>query len=148
MARGSKARERVTVQQDDKTRYALVNPKVAWSSAKGLVTRSINRGPSRAARARRRARLESRAETAGTLKEGVVQMAERIGVGEEQMEKLERMDENKLMELYDSNRLIFDVYFSYHGIDYEYGYGYIVDEDRIDEVDMFIEQYERLFGEL
>lgn len=82
------------------------------------------------------------------LKKGIEGMGHRAALDDERMEKLERMDPDKLKSMYDSNELLFEVFFNYGGIkETEYG-AYQVEDQKIQEIDWFIGEYERTWGAL
>lgn len=83
------------------------------------------------------------------LKRGILGMADRIVLDEERYNKLMKMDETKLAEMYRGNDLIFDVYFDYGGITEDPATGaYVADSSKVADVDYLITQYEKTYGKL
>ena len=81
----------------------------------------------------------------GQLKEGILGMADRVGVTTEQYNKLASMDEETIAKMYDSNDLTFDVFFNYEGITKSNG-TYIVTDEKRKDIDWFINEYDRVAG--
>jgi hypothetical protein len=79
------------------------------------------------------------------LKKGIIGMGVRAVAPDWMMEKLQKMDARYLQGLYESNRLLFEVYFSYEGIDYHDGV-YEVDDQKLDDIELLINEYERVYG--
>ena len=79
------------------------------------------------------------------LKEGMIAMADRIGVSQEQYEQIANLDENILASMYDSNDITFEVFFNYEGIQ-KMGEGkpYLVTDEKRNDVTWFLEQYEKV----
>ena len=77
------------------------------------------------------------------LKEGMIAMADRIGVSQEQYERIANLDENILASMYDSNDMTFEVFFNYEGIQKQ-GSTYFVTDEKRKDVDWFLEQYDKV----
>lgn len=77
------------------------------------------------------------------LKEGMIAMADRIGVSQEQYERIANLDENILASMYDSNDMTFEVFFNYEGIQKQ-GSAYFVSDEKRKDVDWFLEQYDKV----
>lgn len=85
-------------------------------------------------------------ETGESLKAGIIGMAVRANVRQEQMDLLEAMDPNNLADWYAVNPTAFEIYWSYEHIEDLGGY-YVVGDEKKEDIDFFIEEYYRLFGE-
>lgn len=81
------------------------------------------------------------------IKKGVVGMATRAVANNEQMRKIQKMDARYLQGMYENNRLLFDVYFSYDNIESHDGY-YTVGDEKLEDIDLLIREYERIYGPL
>ena len=79
----------------------------------------------------------------GKLKKGMIAMADRIGVSQEQYKKIANLDENILASMYDSNDMTFEVFFNYEGIRKQDSVYFVSDEKRKD-VDWFLEEYDKV----
>ena len=77
------------------------------------------------------------------LKDGMVAMADRIGVSQEQYERIANLDENILASMYDSNDMTFEVFFNYEGIQ-KTSSGYFVSDEKRKDVDWFLDQYDKV----
>ena len=77
------------------------------------------------------------------LKEGMIAMADRIGVSQEQYERIANLDENILASMYDSNDMTFEVFFNYEGIQ-KSGSTYFVSDEKRKDVDWFLDQYDKV----
>lgn len=77
------------------------------------------------------------------LKEGMIAMADRIGVTQEQYDQIANLDENILASMYDSNDITFEVFFNYEGIT-KVGSAYFVTEEKRNDITWFLEQYEKV----
>ncbi len=90
--------------------------------------------------------LYSDAKTDGqALHDSILGMADRVGVTTEQYNKLANMDPEILAQMYNSNDLTFEVFFNYEGINKVNG-TYIVSDEKREDVDWFIREYERIAG--
>lgn len=119
-------------------RFILQDKELAKRSARGQVTRGQTKG----------AFAPSPHHKGGdALKTGVMKMGERLNLDPERLEKLKGMEPEKLQTLYDTSDLLFDVFFSYEGL-HDTGDYFTVDTKKLDDVDFFVEQYERAFGAL
>lgn len=120
-------------------RKKLINVKQARSAAKGKTTRLAKKG------------LFTRGyseEEGAALKKGLEGMARRSNVDEETFQRVMNMDEKALSALYKNNDIIFEVMFSYSGIETDPETGaYVTDESKIQEFQFLIEQYNKLFPE-
>ena len=86
----------------------------------------------------------SGAKTDGAkLKEGILAMADRVGVTQEQYNALADMEEDVLASMFETNDLTFEVFFNYEGIQKVNNTKYIVSDEKRQDVDFFIEQYSR-----
>ena len=81
------------------------------------------------------------------LKDGMIAMADRIGVDQETYDRIANLDENILASMYDSNDMTFEVFFNYEGIQ-KMGEGkpYIVTDEKRKDVDWFLDQYDKVKG--
>ena len=90
--------------------------------------------------------MYSDAKTDGeALRDSILAMADRVGVTSEQYAKLSNMDPELLAQMYNSNDLTFEVFFNYEGINKVNG-TYIVSDEKRQDVDWFINEYERVAG--
>ena len=90
--------------------------------------------------------MASGAETDGAkLKEGLIAMGDRVGVTNEQYQRLASMDEDVLARMYDSNDMTFEVFFNYEGM-IKSGDKYIGTDEKRKDIDWFIEQYDTVSG--
>ena len=79
------------------------------------------------------------------LKKGIIGMGVRAVAPDWMMEKLQKMDPRYLQGLYESNRLLFEVYFSYEGIEYYDGV-FEVEDQKLEDIELLIREYERVYG--
>ena len=77
------------------------------------------------------------------LKEGMIAMADRIGVDQETYDRIANLDENILASMYDSNDMTFEVFFNYEGIQKQ-GSAYFVTDEKRKDVEWFLEQYDKV----
>lgn len=84
------------------------------------------------------------AETAESLKNGVLGMGERLGATQEQWDALQAMDPENLADWYSVNPTAFEVYWSYEDVT-SHGSYYTVSENKKTDLDFFIDEYHRLF---
>ena len=90
--------------------------------------------------------MYSDAKTDGqALHDSILGMADRVGVTTEQYNKLANMDADILAQMYNANDLTFEVFFNYEGINKVNG-TYIVSDEKRQDVDWFINEYERIAG--
>ena len=90
--------------------------------------------------------MYSDAKTDGqALHDSILGMADRVSVTTEQYNKLNNMDPEILAQMFNSNNLTFEVFFNYEGINKVNG-TYIVSEEKREDVDWFIREYERIAG--
>jgi hypothetical protein len=79
------------------------------------------------------------------LKKGVIGMGTRAVAPDWMMQKLQKMDPRYLQGLYEKNKLLFEVYYSYEGIDFHDGV-YMVGDEKLDDIELLINEYERIYG--
>lgn len=124
-------------------RSILAYKELAKRTAQGEMTKLI-----RGHRQRLRGIDDSQA-----LHDSVTAMGETLGATTEQMEKLQSMDPRVLNDMYNSNKLTFEVYFNYEGIrevapgetsnsDTSHG-SLFVTQDKQKDLDWFIREYDR-----
>ena len=90
--------------------------------------------------------MASGAKTDGkALKDSLIAMGDRVGVTDEQYQRLASMDEEVLARMYDSNDMTFEVFFNYEGM-IKSGDKYIGTDEKRKDVDWFIEQYDKVSG--
>ena len=77
------------------------------------------------------------------LKDGMIAMADRIGVSQEQYDRIANLDENILASMYDSNDMTFEVFFNYEGIQKQ-GSAYFVTDEKRKDVEWFLDQYDKV----
>ena len=80
----------------------------------------------------------------GNLKEGMIAMVKRIGGSTEQMNAIEQMDENIIASMYDANDITFEVFFNYEGINKVNNSYYVVSDEKREDINWFIEEYNRV----
>ena len=79
------------------------------------------------------------------LKKGIIGMGTRAIAPDWMMEKLQKMDARYLQGLYESNKLLFEIYFSYEGIEYHDGV-FEVEDQKLEDIELLIREYERVYG--
>ena len=77
------------------------------------------------------------------LKDGMIAMADRIGVSQEQYDRIANLDENILASMYDSNDMTFEVFFNYEGIQ-KTSSGYFVSDEKRKDVEWFLNEYDKV----
>lgn len=123
-------------------RKKLINTKAAKSAAKGRTTRLAKKG----LQAQGRGKYDRTRGAA--LKKGIEGMARRVNLDEETYNRLMEMDEKALDALYQNNGFLFEIAFSYTGVETDPDTGaYVLSEDRSSDFLFLIEQYNRLFPE-
>lgn len=138
----TKTRRAYHVNVDGKTRKILQNPAQARAAARAKTTKSLRQGYTGK-------RLEAAdLQAADSLYNGVMGMAVRGNFGQEIYNKLAAMDPKKLLDMYDKNDLIFEVYFQYTGIHKEGSYWTDPQGAKDSDALFLIENYERLYGPL
>lgn len=127
------ARQKVSVQGQ---RAILAYPELARRVAKGEMTKTL-RGT--------RQQMAGLPGDGQNLKDGVTAMGTRLNVDDATMKRLSEMDQQTLADMYNSNEMVFEVYFNYGGLqktaegewsDYSQG-------QKQKDVQFFIEQYNR-----
>lgn len=123
-------------------RKILYDTGKARSAAKGKTTKAAKRG----VRAHEPGRYSE--SKGAALKKGIEGMARRTNLDEETYNRLMAMDERSLQALYENNDIVFEIAFNYGGVstDPETG-AYIVDENKNQDFDFLIEQYNKMFPE-
>lgn len=83
------------------------------------------------------------------LKSGIMGMASKAAehLSDEDMAKLNAMDEQALSALYQNNKMVFEVAFNYGGVS-RTSHGDVVDASKGDDMRFLIQQYERNFGKI
>ena len=119
-------------------RKSLINQSLARSAAKGITTK----------KAKTFVQTKIDDDKANALYEGVQSMATVMNAPEEIADKLAMMDPQKLGNLYKMNSRIFEVYYSYTGIDFQPGFGNIASTDKWEDAEFLIQEYEKVFGEI
>ena len=126
---------------EKKGRYEILHRRKAVAAAKGKSTKQMNLATG----------LEFRPMGSliegQVLKKGVIGMGTRAVAPNEIMEKLHRMDPRYLQGMYEKNKLLFEVFYSYEGVDFHDGV-YEVGEEKLDDVRLLIQEYERIYGAL
>ena len=77
------------------------------------------------------------------LKDGMIAMADRIGVDQETYDRIANLDENILASMYDSNDMTFEVFFNYEGIQ-KTSSGYFVSDEKRKDVEWFLDEYDKV----
>lgn len=140
MMAGKISRAKVTV-ESRKNRQVFLAPKIARAEARRRTTQIVKGSyktiPMQTVWQGRKGE---------GLKKGILGMAQTVQVDAETYAKLERMDPYKLARMYESNDLIFEVFFQYEGINTT-SQGIFVNEGAKDEdIKLLIESYDRLFA--
>lgn len=133
---------KVAVAGPGKQRFALKNKTRARMAARGLTTKALNDVT------RTKMQMAELGETSESLKNGLLGMVTRVQPSQEVADKIAAMDPAKLADMYARNKAVFEVFFSYEGINYEPGYGYMVDVSKLEDFDLLVESYERLYGSI
>ena len=79
------------------------------------------------------------------LKEGMIAMADRIGVDQETYDRIASLDEDILASMYESNDMTFEVFFNYEGIQ-KTSSGYFVTDEKRKDVLWFLDEYDKVSG--
>jgi len=130
---------RKSVFMEETGRRGLLDPKAARSAARGRQTRLIQEGIDLSNADLRRGE---------NLKNGVLGLANKAQVSEEQMAKLQEMDPEKLDAMYQGNKFVFDVYFNYSEVSADESGGLKYGPGKASDIDFLIEEYERAYGAL
>ena len=77
------------------------------------------------------------------LKDGMIAMADRIGVDQETYDRIANLDENILASMFDSNDMTFEVFFNYEGIQ-KTSSGYFVSDEKRKDVEWFLDEYDKV----
>ena len=141
MARGiTKRRTRKSV--GGRTRQGIYARRIAVATAKGEGTKQLTLGQRGLDYHPMGSLIEGQ-----VVKKGVIGMATRAIATNEQMRKIQKMDPRYLQGMYENNRLLFDIYFSYDNIAEHDGY-YTVGDEKLEDIDLLIREYERIYGPL
>lgn len=131
-----------------KARYELINPARARKSARQRQGRAIARG------AYDTWINPTDARAGANLKAGIEGISVRAGLTEDDgiFQKIEKMNPDKLADMYSKNELIFDVAFNYHGADSDTDMdtkkGMAVIPGKKKDLEFLIESYEKAYGPL
>lgn len=79
------------------------------------------------------------------LKDGMIAMADRIGVDQGTYDRIANLDESVLASMFESNDMTFEVFFNYEGIQ-KTSSGYFVSDEKRKDVEWFLEQYDKVAG--
>lgn len=142
MARKSIARSTVEV-ESLKRRRVLIAPEITKKAARAKTTQIV-KGSFKSVQMQ----FAWEGKKGAGLKSGILGMAQTVQTDAGRYAKLERMDERKLAKLYENNDLVFEVFFSYEGINTTEQGVFINEGAKTDDIDFLIEQYERLYGAL
>lgn len=129
---------KVRVGQTD--RYTRQNRSKLPSIVKGATTRALNKGFDSV--------VTVAPNNGSQLKEQMFLMADLVGVPDDLMDKLEQMDETNLSKMAQVNKYAFEMFFDYGTGSFNEGGYWEFDDEKLDDVEQFITQYERLFGQL
>jgi hypothetical protein len=133
---------KVAVAGPGKQRFALKNRTRARMAARALTTKALNDVT------RSKMQMAELGETSESLHKGLLGMVTRVQPPQEVADKIAKMDPAKLADMYARNKAVFEVFYSYEGINYVPGYGYMVDDSKLEDFDLLIESYERLYGSI
>ena len=129
---------------EGKSRRELANPEIARRAARTATTKAIHKGWVRPGEA-----PVLSADEAQNLKKGVEGMLARIDpTSSEFRNKIEAMDPEKLAQLYQNNKFVFEVYFNYGGIEKTKSGAMKSIPAKRSDAEFLISEYERAFGEL
>lgn len=120
-----------------RVRTKLQYEKITKSAAKGQLTSYLNRG----------IYYEGSKSAGAALKKSVDSMVTRTNPTQEQYDKVMAMTPEGLDELYHASKLSFKVYFQYKEVEKKGSY-YEVGPGKQTDLKFFIEEYERLHGEI
>lgn len=130
---------RKSVFMEETGRRGLLDPRAARAAARGRQTRLIEDGFDLSGTDLKRGQ---------NLKEGIMGLANKAQVSEEQLAKLNRMEADKLDAMYQGNKFVFDVYFNYSEVSTDETGALVYGPGKSSDVDFLIEQYERAYGAL
>lgn len=130
---------RKSVFMEETGRRGLLDPRAARAAARGRQTRLINEGMDLSG---------ADIERGQNLKNGILGLANKAQVSEEQMAKLQKMEADKLDAMYQGNKFVFDVYFNYSEVSADESGALKYGPGKSSDVDFLIEQYERAYGAL
>lgn len=133
-------REKRAKQAGTKGRYELLEHRKAIASAKGRTTKQLKLGDSGLDYRPTASLIEGQ-----VLKRGVIGMGTRAVAPDWMMEKLHKMDPRYLQGMYESNRLLFEVFYSYEGIEFYNGV-YVAGDEKLEDIELLIREYERVYG--
>lgn len=144
MTSGTSGAARSKVRIDSrKNRSVLLNPKITKAAARARTTNILKGGiPD--------VKMQSvwQGRKGESLKKGIMGMAAVAQIPTELYYKLQKMDPYKLADMYSKNDFIFEVFYSYEGLN-ETSQGFMPNKDaKVDDTLFLIEQYERLYGAL
>lgn len=130
---------RKSVFMEETGRRGLLDPRAARAAARGRQTRLIDEGMDLSGADIKRGQH---------LKNGILGLANKAQVSEEQMAKLQKMEADKLDAMYQGNKFVFDVYFNYSEVSADESGALKYGPGKSSDVDFLIEQYERAYGAL
>lgn len=130
---------RKSVFMEETGRRGLLDPRAARAAARGRQTRLIDEGMDLSG---------ADIERGQNLKNGILGLANKAQVSEEQMAKLQKMEADKLDAMYQGNKFVFDVYFNYSEVSADESGALKYGPGKSSDVDFLIEQYERAYGAL
>ena len=133
-------REKRGKQAATRGRYELLHRRKAVAAAKASTTRQMRLGDTGLDVKPIGSLIEGE-----VLKKGVIGMGTRAVAPDWMMVKLQKMDPRYLQGLYEKNKLLFEVYYSYEGIDFYDGV-YVVGDEKLDDIELLINEYERIYG--
>ena len=81
------------------------------------------------------------------LKDGMIAMADRIGVSPEMYDRIANLNEDVLASMWESNDMTFEVFFNYEGV-HKMGEGqpYFVTQEKRDDITWFLDEYDKVAG--
>jgi len=133
-------RQKQFKQAGPRKRFELLHRRKAIAAAKGRTTIQTKLGETGLEWRPAGSLIEGQ-----VLKKGIIGMGVRAVAPDWMMEKLQKMDPRYLQGLYESNRLLFEVYFSYEGIEYYDGV-FEVEDQKLEDIELLINEYERVYG--
>ena len=133
-------RQKQFKQAGPRKRFELLHRRKAIAAAKGRTTIQTKLGQTGLEWRPTGSLIEGQ-----VLKKGIIGMGTRAVAPDWMMEKLQKMDPRYLQGLYESNKLLFEIYFSYEGIEYHDGV-FEVEDQKLEDIELLIREYERVYG--
>lgn len=134
------ARSKVRI-ESRKGRSVLINPKITKAAARARTTNIVQGHITDI-----RIQTVWQGKKGESLKKGILGMGQVAQIPSELYSKIEKLDPYKLADMYQKNDFVFEVFFSYEGLN-ETSQGFFPNQDaKVDDVRFLLENYERLYG--